>query len=62
MERELLLQVRITRWDLEKVLKVELVRKHVCNWIQDYLKTNADLDREDRLLCDEIILTSTENK
>ena len=46
---------KVILWDLEKVLQIEPVLKHLCNWIEDYLKTNADLNHEDRHLCDGII-------
>ena len=46
---------KVILWDLEKVLQIEPVMKHVCIWIQDYVKTNADLNRKDRHLCDDII-------
>lgn len=45
---------KVILWDLEKVLQIEPVLKHLCNWMQDYLKTNADLNRKDRHLCDDI--------
>ncbi|MDJ0773697.1 MAG: AAA-like domain-containing protein [Mastigocoleus sp. MO_167.B18] len=46
---------KVILWDLDKFLQIEPVLQHVCNWIEDYLKTNAELKQEDRELCDDII-------
>jgi WD40 repeat protein len=41
-------------WDLEQVLDIDRVLVRGCNWIDDYLKTNATVAPSDRDLCDGI--------
>ncbi|NMG07312.1 AAA-like domain-containing protein [Brasilonema sp. UFV-L1] len=42
----------IILWNLEQVIDLDKVLTYGCNWIQDYLRTNAELKNSDRLLCD----------
>jgi WD40 repeat protein len=41
-------------WNLDKVLQPNSILKYGCDWVRDYLRTNADLKEEDRHLCDRI--------
>lgn len=38
-------------WDLEQVLTLDLL-DYGCDWIRDYLRTNAEVEERDRTLCD----------
>ncbi len=40
-------------WDLDQVLTLDLLA-YGCDWIRDYLRTNADVEERDRTLCDGI--------
>lgn len=37
-------------WDLERVRNLDLLA-YGCDWVQDYLRTNADVEERDRTLC-----------
>ncbi|MBE9198467.1 MULTISPECIES: AAA-like domain-containing protein [unclassified Nodularia (in: cyanobacteria)] len=37
-------------WDLEQILNLDLV-KSGCDWVEDYLRTNKDIEKSDRDLC-----------
>jgi WD40 repeat protein len=39
-------------WNLSQVVNQQKVIGYICHWIQDYLKTSADLTESDRRLCD----------
>jgi WD40 repeat protein len=41
----------IIRWNLPAIVTLDPL-EYACQWVQDYLKTNADLSLEDRQLCD----------
>ncbi|MGD2183631.1 AAA-like domain-containing protein [Lusitaniella coriacea] len=41
----------IVLWDLQKILNLDEL-EFACDWVRDYLKTNPDVDEEDRNLCD----------
>ena len=38
-------------WDLPRILKLDLMA-YGCDRVRDYLKTNADVEKSDRHLCD----------
>jgi WD40 repeat protein len=38
-------------WNLERIFQLDFLQ-YGCNWVQDYLRTNAELKEEDRHLCD----------
>jgi hypothetical protein len=40
-------------WDVDRVLKVDLLADG-CDRVRDYLRTNAMVEKGDRLLCDGI--------
>ena len=40
-------------WDLDQVLTLDLL-DYGCNWIRDYLRTNAEVEERDLTLCDGI--------
>ena len=39
-------------WNLERSVELDRVLASGCDWVRDYLRTNADLKEEDRHLCD----------
>jgi len=41
-------------WNLERSVDLDLVLASGCDWVRDYLRTNADLKEEDRHLCDRV--------
>jgi len=41
-------------WNLERSVDLDRVLASGCDWVRDYLQTNADLKEEDRDLCDRI--------
>lgn len=41
-------------WQLDQVLDLNQLVSRSCDWMGDYLRTNAALQRDDRQLCDEI--------
>jgi WD40 repeat protein len=41
-------------WSLERVRSLDRVIAYGCDWVRDYLRTNAELKEEDRHLCDRI--------
>ncbi|HTL90603.1 MAG TPA: WD40 repeat domain-containing protein, partial [Leptolyngbya sp.] len=41
-------------WQLDQVLDLNQMLDRGCDWIGDYLKTNAALQPSDRQLCNEI--------
>lgn len=41
-------------WNLEEVLNTDSLLKDGCSWVQDYLKTNAELSEQDRQLCSDV--------
>nr|MDJ0705601.1 hypothetical protein [Leptolyngbyaceae cyanobacterium MO_188.B28] len=43
-------------WDLNQVLNFDRVLAYGCQRIQDYLRTNVELEARDRHLCDDINL------
>lgn len=38
-------------WDLKRILNLDRMA-YSCNWVRDYLKTNAEVEEGDRSLCD----------
>ena len=40
-------------WNLEQIFQLDFLQ-YGCNWVRDYLRTNADVKEEDRHLCDRI--------
>lgn len=36
-------------WDLPRILELDLM-EYGCNWVRDYLRTNAEVEEDDRLL------------
>ena len=40
-------------WDIQKILKLDLL-DYGCDWIRDYLRTNAAVEKGDRSLCREL--------
>ncbi|NMF64317.1 nSTAND1 domain-containing NTPase [Brasilonema octagenarum] len=47
-------------WNLE-LLDLDMVLKRGCEWIHDYLKTNPNVTKEDRHLCDDIRISRSHN-
>jgi WD40 repeat protein len=41
---------RLIAWDIPKIAAVDTL-EYACNWVQDYLQTNADVTERDRSLC-----------
>ncbi|NEO37526.1 MAG: hypothetical protein F6J90_14800 [Moorea sp. SIOASIH] len=41
-------------WNVDQVLDLDQVLTYSCDWLQDYLSTNAELEKSDRTLCDQI--------
>ncbi|MEG4519925.1 MULTISPECIES: WD40 domain-containing protein [unclassified Microcoleus] len=41
-------------WNLDKVLQPNSLLKYGCDWVGNYLRTNADVKEEDRHLCDRV--------
>ncbi|MBD0310838.1 MAG: hypothetical protein ICV80_22905, partial [Microcoleus sp. T1-bin1] len=41
-------------WSLERVRSLDRVIAYGCDWVRDYLRTNADVNEEDRHLCDRV--------
>jgi WD40 repeat protein len=39
-------------WNLPRILKLDLL-EYGCNWVQDYLRTNAEVEEDNRQLCQE---------
>jgi WD40 repeat protein len=37
-------------WNLPRILKLDLL-EYGCNWVRDYLQTNAEVEEGDRQLC-----------
>ncbi len=37
-------------WDLPRILKLDLL-EYGCNWVRDYLRTNAEVEEGDKQLC-----------
>jgi WD40 repeat protein len=47
-------------WNLERIFQLDFL-KYGCDWVRDYLRTNADVKEEDRHLCDrEVLLRSAD--
>jgi len=44
----------VIMWNLERSVEFDRVLASGCDWVRDYLQTNADLKEEDRHLCDRI--------
>jgi WD40 repeat protein len=38
-------------WNLERIFQLDFI-EYGCDWVRDYLRTNANLKEEDRHLCD----------
>ena len=38
-------------WNLERILNLDKLA-YACDWVRDYLRTNVELEQEDRKLCD----------
>lgn len=38
-------------WNLPRILKLDLL-EYGCNWVRDYLQTNAEVEESDRQLCE----------
>jgi hypothetical protein len=48
-------------WNLEQSVALDKVVAAGCDWVRDYLLTNAELKEEDRHLCDrEALLRSAD--
>ncbi|NEQ57698.1 MAG: hypothetical protein F6K53_09845 [Moorea sp. SIO4A1] len=45
---------KIILWNVDQVLDLDQVLTYSCDWVQDYLITNAELEKSDRTLCDRI--------
>ena len=43
----------LTRWNLEQVLALNEL-DYACDWVADYLRTNADVADSDRTLCENL--------
>jgi WD40 repeat protein len=41
---------QLIAWDLEKIAALDPL-EFACNWVQDYLRTNVEVDEGDRTLC-----------
>jgi WD40 repeat protein len=41
----------INLWDVEQILNLDELN-YACDWMRDYLRTNAEIDPKDRHLCD----------
>ncbi|HAX90358.1 MAG TPA: type IV secretion protein Rhs [Cyanobacteria bacterium UBA11370] len=39
-------------WDLDQIIDLDQVLAYGCNWVRDYLKNNAEVERSDRRVCD----------
>jgi WD40 repeat protein len=44
---------KVIVWNLERDLQHEALLTYGCDWVRDYLRTNAQIAEEDRHLCDE---------
>jgi WD40 repeat protein len=40
-------------WNLERIFQLDFLQ-YGCNWVRDYLRTNAQVEESDRHLCDRI--------
>jgi WD40 repeat protein len=40
-------------WDLVKIERVNELR-YACDWVKDYLRTNRNLQEDDRKICDDV--------
>ena len=40
-------------WDMQKILNLDLL-KYGCRWVEDYLRTNAAIEKADRSVCREL--------
>jgi len=45
---------KVILWDLEKAIDFEQVLVYGCEWVRNYLRTNAEVHESDRNLCDDI--------
>jgi WD40 repeat protein len=43
---------KVILWNLERDLQREALVAYACDWVRDYLHTNAEITEEDRHLCD----------
>ena len=43
---------KVILWNLERDLQREALVVYGCDWVRDYLHTNAEITEEDRHLCD----------
>ncbi|BAY47951.1 WD-repeat protein [Scytonema sp. HK-05] len=43
---------KVILWNLERDLQREALVAYGCDWVRDYLRTNAEVSEEDRHLCD----------
>jgi WD40 repeat protein len=46
---------KVTIWNLKNLLSLNLL-KHSCDWVQNYLQHNSQVEKENKLLCDRINL------
>lgn len=52
----------VVLWNLEEVRSLDHLIAHGCNWVQDYLQTNGDLEESDRHLCDDVTVSPSTPK
>ncbi|NEQ37227.1 MAG: hypothetical protein F6K40_13510 [Okeania sp. SIO3I5] len=45
---------KVILWDLEKAIDFEQILVYGCEWVGNYLRTNAEVEESDRSLCDDI--------
>jgi WD40 repeat protein len=43
----------VIMWDINKILQINELT-YACDWVRDYLRTNAEVEERDRALCDGI--------
>ncbi|WP_169222233.1 hypothetical protein [Brasilonema sp. UFV-L1] len=41
-------------WNLDQVIDLDKVMAYGCKWVRDYLKTNPNVSKSDRTLCDDV--------
>ena len=45
---------KVILWDLDEAIALDSLLIHGCNWVRDYLSTNASFSEEDRSVCNGI--------
>ena len=45
---------KVALWNVKQVLQEQKLQEKGCNWLRDYLRTNQELEEEERKLCDDL--------